>query len=382
MESYFKQIFGFEEESYEATQQALKAAMVERHDPMDARNVVFLKLNGQELQAGTFFSPSVEELWAQLEEQLAKLPAPLRESITKIQPTVENVVAESLGLHASCPGGVFQAASQFNCLEFASPYATPEGGITNYLYDRTQGPACAIACAAGTAVRNYLCHVPGAKPDVVGQQKDNQINNLADVEEEIQRLTQKKFWTVRNGYVDSTPEQLRELNTIIEDPRIREIISKKLRIGVQRDTQVTTDGEYNRLVTADGKPIIVTQTYNSALSCGYSRVPSDLWEPLAKKVLAASYEATFLVTAINVLRESHRLGNVVCPPVFLTKVGGGVFCNKRDWIKAAILEAYKAVCGRVPLQVKVTHYAGVEDGYPELATPTAPKEEAPAATSK
>ena len=38
---------------------------------------------------------------------------------------------------------MFQAASQFNCLEFAGPEELPEDGVTQYDDDPTQGPACA-----------------------------------------------------------------------------------------------------------------------------------------------------------------------------------------------------------------------------------------------
>jgi hypothetical protein len=47
------------------------------------------------------------------------------------------------------PRSVFQAASQFNCLEFPGPECKPEDGVTAYFCDRTQGPACALACGAG-----------------------------------------------------------------------------------------------------------------------------------------------------------------------------------------------------------------------------------------
>ena len=50
----------------------------------------------------------------------------------------------------------FQVASQFNCLEFVGPSVVPEDGITGYVMDRTQGPACSIACGPATAYRNYF----------------------------------------------------------------------------------------------------------------------------------------------------------------------------------------------------------------------------------
>ena len=53
-------------------------------------------------------------------------------------------------------GALFQVASQFNLLEMTSPDVTPEDGVTRYAYDRTQGPACAIAAGAATLYRNYF----------------------------------------------------------------------------------------------------------------------------------------------------------------------------------------------------------------------------------
>ena len=42
------------------------------------------------------------------------------------------------GLQATAaPGSLFQAASQFNCLESPGPYVTP---VAQYFHDRTQGP--------------------------------------------------------------------------------------------------------------------------------------------------------------------------------------------------------------------------------------------------
>jgi len=51
---------------------------------------------------------------------------------------------------------LFQAASQFNLLEMIVPHISPEQGVDRYENDFTQGPACAIACGAGTIYRNYF----------------------------------------------------------------------------------------------------------------------------------------------------------------------------------------------------------------------------------
>ena len=68
-------------------------------------------------------------------------------------------------------------ASQFNVLEMISEHVTPEEGVTRYAWDRTQGPACAIAAGAATIYRNYFVPVG----DGVGQTADRQIDALAGV---------------------------------------------------------------------------------------------------------------------------------------------------------------------------------------------------------
>ncbi len=87
---------------------------------------------------------------------------------------------------------------QFNCLEFPSPDSTPEHGVTAYMHDHTQGPACALACAAGTVVRNYFVPVTlptvggGAPVSVSGQSKENQLNTLQPVLAQLNRYSADK----------------------------------------------------------------------------------------------------------------------------------------------------------------------------------------------
>jgi hypothetical protein len=73
-------------------------------------------------------------------------------------------------------GAVFQAASQFNCLEMTGPNVSPTAGVGIYINDRTQGPACALACPAATVYRNYLVQHEGNTG-----QHPVQIDNLKEV---------------------------------------------------------------------------------------------------------------------------------------------------------------------------------------------------------
>ncbi len=94
-------------------------------------------------------------------------------------------------------------------------------------------------------------------------------------------------------------------------------LRQTLRIGIQWDTQVTLPGCAHR----------VTQAYCSALPVAYSSHPHALWEPFARLVLEAAYEATLCAAQLNAARTGNRT-------VFLTLLGGGAFGNQSEWIFA------------------------------------------------
>ncbi|MEE4202629.1 MAG: hypothetical protein V2I45_03295, partial [Halieaceae bacterium] len=131
--NWFEQLFGFTETDWESTQ---------RQFSLDGRTLTS-KANGLRWNIGEFSTPSLGELRAR-----ARFHA---------QPSTltHEVVGDALALHAdpANAGAMFQAASQFNTLEFPGPDVTPEAGITGYAHDMTQGPACALATAPATVFR-------------------------------------------------------------------------------------------------------------------------------------------------------------------------------------------------------------------------------------
>lgn len=238
-------------------------------------------------------------------------------------PTVREVVADAQQLHLdpSNAGSLFQVASQFNTLEMVSPAVTPEQGIDRYETDRTQGPACAVACGAGTIVRNYLVDVNGDGHR--GQTAERQIDCLAPLARSLGVTVE-----MRNGYALPTAEQLEAAAAVIHSHRStsdetgRDDLIGRLEVGVQWDTEVTL---------AEGGHV-VTQAYCSALPVAYASHPTDRWEPFARLVLDGAYEATLAVAALN----SARTGN---NRAYLTMLGGGVFGNRPEWIIDAIKRA-------------------------------------------
>jgi hypothetical protein len=235
--------------------------------------------------------------------------------------SVREVVADVQELH-TLPinsGAAFQVASQFNLLEMVGPSITPEDGVGRYEYDQTQGPACAIACGAGTIYRNYFIPIQGR----VGQTETCQIDCLYDIGNAIENK-KNAYWVMKNGYALPTEGGLSRLNEFLleisssEKDRLRGL----LRIGVHSDTEVTFQNAGHR----------VTQLFCSAMPVSYGAGTADSWKEIAKLVLEASYEATLLAARQNAVRTGNKR-------VFLTLLGGGAFGNKPDWIVDAILRA-------------------------------------------
>jgi hypothetical protein len=167
-------------------------------------------------------------------------------------------------MHGHNLGATFQAASQFNCLEFASPDCTPENGVTSYMHDRTQGPACALACAAGTVYRNYF--VPTTSPTgqtEIGQTQRNQLNNLHRLECLLDN-DQQHYWTVRNGYVFSDISSLTRLNeelaTLFASGGRDEVMGS-IMVGVQKDTEVTFGSRFHPLDADVSMPSVISTAH-------------------------------------------------------------------------------------------------------------------------
>lgn len=235
---------------------------------------------------------------------------------------------------------LFQVASQFNCLEFGGPDVTPEDGITDYAHDSTQGPACSLAAAPATLYRNYFAQVGS---DQVGQTHDCQINNLEGLERMMIDQTGKKYWTVRNGYTNSSEAELRDLKELLTSEN-RDQFVDAICIGLHSDVEVSFATRYSE----PDVPQKVSQAFCSAVSCGYTSISNELWASLATLVLDAMYEATLWAAVLNARRTGQNR-------VWLTFIGGGVFGNDYRWIASAIGRA----CYRVRkynLEVCVSHF--------------------------
>ena len=234
-------------------------------------------------------------------------------------------------------GALFQVASQFNILEMVGPEVTPEDGVTCYAYDRTQGPACAIAAGAATIFRNWFAPVDGG----IGQTRDRQIDTLAPLGKMLSQhlaIPVGSLWSMRNGYALCTGQGLEAIGKHLQaaGEEERDSLRGALQIGLHREI---TDG---------GSGQIVSQAFCSALPVAYGGSRHHLWEPFARLVLEAAYQATLYAAVVNARRTGRRT-------VVLTLLGGGAFGNSEGWIEDAMRRSLSLMRGYA-LDVRILNY--------------------------
>ncbi len=322
---WFEKLMGFSEESPEQVRELTRVEDGWLHS----------LVNGEKYRVGAFECVSLDELRSRTNSGSGKdwgCPSSL---------SIGEVVGDVQELHRDPQnsGALFQVASQFNLLEMVSPEVSPEAGVARYEMDFTQGPACAIAAGAGTIFRNYWIPMPEGQ---VGQTREQQIDCLAGIGEELGN-DQGNLWQMRNGYVlPPRSAALAEVNAMLQQLSADDLSSLqgKLKIGVHWDVGVTLEG-------CDHS---VAQVYASALPVAYSVIQSGLWEPFARMVLEAAYEATLRAAVINAKRTGNRR-------VYLTLLGGGAFGNRSEWICDAIVRALQLGYSQ-QLDVSIVSYGG------------------------
>lgn len=383
--TWFKTLFGiFEEGSYESIQNNFRVNF--------EAGILHSLANDKTYQIGTFSTPSLYDLRL---KGKAALSSALSTSESWVGFSYDHVVQGDVLLeHAQFPGAVFQAASQFNCLEFPNWEVTPDHGITGYSTDPTQGPACALACAAGTLIRNYFADVPahaaiGTNASVptgnLGQREHAQINTLDALEVALNN-EREAYFNIHNGYTFSPgAESLARLSNVInESKRIGtttttyDDLLSRVKIGLHADVGVTFRNRFGVVDISEG--ISVTQAYCSAVSCAYSGISTAHWTALARLVLDAAYESTLWAGVLNALREpleapvcttSDGAASTFPAPsqthkhdVFLSFIGGGVFGNDPQWIGEAIGRALAIMHHhKAPIRVHIAHFRNINDQY-------------------
>jgi hypothetical protein len=321
---WFEQITGFKEEGWERTRARLK---------LDGAFLVHER-TGQRHATGRFEMVCLQRLRREAQAGPTYGRGRLR---------LSTVTGDARKLHAepAFAGALFQVASQFNALEMVSPEVSPEDGVTRYAFDRTQGPACAMAAGAATIYRNYLVPVDGK----VGQCALRQLDGLADIGLALSHaigVPVATLWNMRNGYALCTRQGLQVIGEFLSrsDPQALDNLRGLLQVGAHRGVSVTDMPS----------PHTVTQVFCSAMPVAYGVRPAKAWEPLARLVLEAAYEATLWEAVLNRLSGGTEV-------VLLTLLGGGAFGNEESWIIDALRRAL-ILARDCPLDVRLVSYDG------------------------
>lgn len=369
--SWFHDAFGFEEMCENEGTIIKRDTNVKKYLQFNTATCTFEPLHGENgedasLYTGHFSTPNVQ----QLRTIVADLISSSKQRDGHLKEHVVEGNAFDLHMNPDFYGSVFQVASQFNCLEMVSPAVSPDMGITRYMSDPTQGPACAMACPAGTLYRNYyvdkthinehhrLVYPHPTSESIINTKKSNvsstksgdvilgQTGNAANaidnshdmhlilcsymIENNIhkEKIQRDGVWHMQNGYMMPNDEHVfvaaMQAVAMNEDLRLQMVAA--LRVGVHWDTALAPEYEHTKV--SKGKfarkrkhypsnhmatQRRVSQVYASAVPVSYTRISEKQWEPLAQVVLDASYEATFLVAAIKALEQTSEQEMTTAP---------------------------------------------------------------------
>ena len=190
------------DESYQILQQQFEVT----DDGRSIQSVV----NRRKFRCGEFSCPTLQQIsqsalnYSSPQPRFEKPPDLGRNDVRIGTITFSHLATEDvMQLHGDPANhhALFQVASQFNTLEFKSEYGQPENGVGCYVYDRTQGPRCAMACAPGLVYRNYFLPFPDG---TIGQRGHQQIDNLDNLAEFLSNGSNTSFWRNQNGCVRQT----------------------------------------------------------------------------------------------------------------------------------------------------------------------------------
>lgn len=222
--SWFERLFGFSEGRFEET----RSLFVVRDNTI-AVDAASAGAPGKSWCIGNFLTPTLASLRDESDH--------LRQATRKLCLSVVIGDVTQLLSQPENRWATFQVASQFNCLEFPDPDTTPEDGISDYDTDRTQGPACSIACGPATVYRNYFVPVKASSGAVSqGQRAEAQLNNADELLAACHPAGAGV--TVRNGYMRvATAASLESLNAFLAG-QDRQTLMLKLKVGVHSDVQV------------------------------------------------------------------------------------------------------------------------------------------------
>lgn len=264
--------------------------------------------------AGKFETPTLGEL---RERVAAKAPA--ARGRVRLSLLLGDGPETDIGsLQATAPdGALFQAASQFNCLEAPGASIT---AVAHYTSDNTQGPRASVSAFPGTFLRHYFA--PRATGERFTQTDLDCINLLEDALPE-------RIGRVQSGYL--TTQNLSDLAAAAD---ALERAFDMIRVGVHDDVEVALGANWGGPVP-DAQRHRIAQVFTSTVALGgYSSNSGGRGsDVVVRQLLRAAYLGT-LLAAVELGKHT----------VVLTLIGGGAFGNPMRAIWDAIHWASEEAC--------------------------------------
>src|SRR5262249_24955856 len=290
----------------ETAELAVRAAPPGQAFSFAADGFATLEIEGHTWHAGRFETPSIAELRQRAKGAAAAAGGPRLWVLDG-----PGLATDVGGLQATAPpGSLFQAASQFNCLESPGPYLTP---VVQYFRDNTQGPRASISAFPGTLLRHYAA--PGSHGERFVQTEKKQLNLLADAfSPEVAR--------VQSGYL--LAHNVRDPGALVAALTTG---FESIRVGVHEGVQVVLGYDFEGAVE-DSEHRRIAQVFTSTVAgggYGGAGMGGAAFEGACRQLLRAAYLGTLLAAAAL---GQRRAG--------LTLIGGGGFGNPGPLIWGAI----------------------------------------------
>jgi hypothetical protein len=293
-------------ELVETAELAVHAAKPGEAFSFDAGGFATLRVGDHAWHAGRFETPSIAELRERVQRagagggrvRLWVLDGP-------------GATTDVGGLQATAPPGtLFQAASQFNCLESTGPYVTP---VVQYFRDYTQGPRASISAFPGTLLRHYAA--PGLQGKRFVQTDKTQLNLLAEV-------FAPEVAVVQHGYLMA--QNVRDPAALVAALTDR---FESIRVGVHEGVQVVLGYDFEGSVDGSEDRRVAQVFTSTVAGGGYGDrgMSTAEFEGACRQLLRGAYLGTLLAAAARGQRR-----------VVLTLIGGGVFGNPIPLIWDAI----------------------------------------------
>ncbi|KAH0792533.1 hypothetical protein GPJ56_003518 [Histomonas meleagridis] len=225
-------------------------------------------------------------------------------------------------------GATFQAASNFNCLEFPSTKSTASHGISNYACDLTQGPLTAIVAPASILYRNYFYPHDG---------------KIGQIDSEIELLKRTPI-PITHGKATISKSQ----EKLLKKSNFDWTNEDNYLVGVHENCQVTTNradppngtGPNHDYFQESEPGRISHQVYASSFNFRTLVVKSDFTFGIVRNLLRSEYKSTILAALDHSIRYPGRKGSNKC---VLTFVGGLAFGNPIELICKAITDNEKVI---------------------------------------